>query len=115
MKRLVASIALLFVIASPAGAYTVTCSALNRTVLSNDPFEQGIAPGYAFGVVDFLAGLQCFVRSPSCDCLQNVVRNDASAFGAASGVEIRACIARGEGNSPAFGAILRAVRQFCPW
>lgn len=116
MKRLVLIALLLVVIApAPARAYTASCSALYATVLSDDPFQNGISPGYAFGVADFLAGLQCFVGNPQCECLKNVVRNNAQAVGTAFGNEIRACISRGEGDTPAFGAMLRALRPFCPW
>ena len=115
MKRIALFALLILATPAPARAYTASCNQLIATVLSSDPFEQGISPGYAFGVADFLAGLQCYVRSPWCNCLQNVIVNNAQAVGSAFGTELRACVARGEGNSPGFGPMLRAIRQFCPW
>ena len=96
-------------------AYSLSCNDIAAGVRSGDDRLLYTAVGYGIGAVDFLAGLQCFVRAPQCNCVANLITNRPGDYGTAFGQEIVACINRGEGNTPGFGPALRAARQFCPF
>jgi len=117
VKRYLLALVFLVALGAPraAEAYSFTCNNIVAAAQSGDDRLLYSAVGYGIGVVDFLAGLQCFVQNPYCTCLANLVSNRPGDFGEAYGQEVTACINRGEGNTPGFGPALRAARQFCPW
>jgi hypothetical protein len=115
VNRIIVAVALLLAVACPrtASAYSFTCNQAANLVRSGTDANVYTIVGYGIGVVDFLAGLQCFVGASACDCLSGLVSSRPAAYGEAYGQEIAACINRGEGNSPTFGPALRAARRFC--
>jgi hypothetical protein len=115
VNRFVVALVLLVVVALPrnASAYSFSCFDAANLVRSGTDTNVYTVVGYGIGVVDFLAGLQCFVGASACGCLSGLVSSRPGEYGEAYGQEIAACINRGEGNSPTFGPALRAARRFC--
>lgn len=115
MNRIIVAVALLLTVALPrtASAYSFSCNQAASLIRSGTNTNVYTIVGYGIGVVDFLAGLQCFVGGSACDCLSGLVSGRPADYGEAYGQEIVACINRGEGNSPTFGPALRAARRFC--
>jgi hypothetical protein len=111
---LVVAVVLVTASVRPAAAYNVSCDGLAGLVLSDDQFERGIAGGFLFGDVDFLAGLLCFVQNPQCNCVQNVVQSQTQAFASAVANELINCESV-DGSQAAFGSVSRAVRSLCPY
>jgi hypothetical protein len=118
MMRTVLALALAIVLVAasmrPASAYNLSCDGLMTLLESDDPFERGIASGFLYGDVDFLAGLLCFVQNPQCNCVQNVVQGQTQTFASAVVDELLNC-SLVDGSQAAFGSVSRAVRSLCPY
>lgn len=108
-------LALVLLVPSFAHSYAYTCDEAAFYAVNGTPQTQGSIVGHAFGVVDFLAGLQCFVGNPQCSCLSNLVTNRAGDFGGEYGRRLAQCVRNGQGDDPVFGVVLNAARVFCPW
>lgn len=115
IRNLLIALALMISVPSIAYPYAYTCSEAAFYGVNGTPQTQGAIVGHAFGVVDFLAGLQCYVGNPQCSCLANLITNRAGDFGGEYGRLLAQCIRNGEGDSPVFGVVLRAARTFCNW
>lgn len=116
MKTLGPALALVMLLASAPStvhAYAFSCTEAANLVRFGDDSDTAVIAGYGIGAIDFLAGLQCFVRGSACNCLSNLVVSRPRDFGEAYGQELAACVNRGEGSSPTFGPALRAARRFC--
>lgn len=109
------TLALVLLVPSLAHSYAYTCDEAAFYGVNGSPQTQGAIVGHAFGVVDFLAGLQCFVGNPQCSCLSNLITNRAGDFGGEYGRLLAKCIRDGQGADPVFGVVMRAARTFCPW
>jgi len=96
-----------------ADAYSYSCTQAANLIRSGTDANLYTIVGYGIGTIDFLAGLQCFVRGSACGCLSGLISSRPADYGEAHGQEIAACISRGEGTSPTFGPALRAARRFC--
>jgi len=110
----VAPFILALALARPARAYTVSCSDFVSLATSTDPQANGEAAGYVAGAIDFLAGLLCFVGSPQCQCVQNLVVTQANALSSAIVTHVDQCIAV-DGTQAAFGSISRGAHDLCPF
>ncbi len=109
------ALALVLLVPSRAHSYAYTCDEAAFYGANGSPSTQGAIVGHAFGVVDFLAGLQCFVGNPQCSCLSNLVSDRPGDFGGEYGRQLAQCVRNGQGSDPVFGVVLRAARTFCPW
>ncbi len=111
MIRRAILIAAFLVMPSMAQAYSFTC---NQVVAAANAglLTQGAVVGYAWGAADVLAGLLCFVNSPRCGCLSNIVAQRNEEFARAFANQIIDCRNR-NGNDPAFGPAMRAAQSVC--
>lgn len=117
MIRMLTLAAVLALVAIPTRAfsYAYTCDEAAFYLENGTSQSQGAVIGHSFGVIDLLAGLQCYVGNPQCSCLANLVTNRPGDLGGEYGRRLRQCINAGQGNNPVFGVVMNTARAFCPW
>jgi hypothetical protein len=116
MTRMLAIVVVAIKIATarPALAYTLSCADVSSAFAGTDQRAQDSAVGYIAGVIDFLAGLLCFVGNPQCQCVQDVVATQPQPLAMAVVTHINQCVSV-DGTQPAFGSISRAAKDLCPF